>query len=82
MPLDNFWGKTVEQCVTDLRAAGNPQVGQPSGPTDVELTVDPYFPATVPSLPAEVRGLALHRKGRNVLYLDGHGQFARDARLK
>lgn len=82
VPLDNFWGKTVSQCVTDLRIAGNPQVGQPSGPTEVELVVDPYFPGTVPTLPAEIRGVALHSKGRNCLWLDGHARFLRDKRLR
>jgi len=80
--LDNFWGKTLPQCVADLRIANNPQAGQPLGPTEVELVVDPYFPATVQSLPVEVRGLALHPRGRNRLCLDGHAQFMRDPRLK
>ena len=43
VPLDDFWGKSVEQCVSDLRQANNPQAGIPSGPSDVELMVDPYF---------------------------------------
>lgn len=82
VPLDNFWGKTVEQSVADLRISGNPAAGNPAGPSEVELAVDPYFPMTVPSLPAEIKGLAVHRKGRNSLWLDGHAQFTRDKRLK
>ena len=51
VPLDNFWGKTRSQSVSDLRAANNPTAGQPGGPESVELAVDPYFPNTIPSLP-------------------------------
>ena len=82
VPLDNFWGKAVPQCVAELRAANNPQAGQPNSPTDVELALDPYFPNTAASLPPEVKGQAVHPKGRNVLYLDSHAAFSRDARLK
>lgn len=82
VPLDNFWGKTVEQCVSDLRTANNPQVGQPAGPSEVEFAVDPYFPATIATVPADARGLALHPGGRNRLFLDYHAGFARDPRLK
>lgn len=81
IPLDNFWGKTVEQSVNDLRAANNPQAGQPNGPTDVELTVDPYFPRSVASVPPELKGRAAHAKGRNRLLLDFHAEFVRDARI-
>jgi hypothetical protein len=67
--------------VSDLRAANNPTAGQPNGPSDVELTVDPYFPRTIPAVPAEIRGRAVHPKGRNRLLLDLHIEFLRDARL-
>jgi prepilin-type N-terminal cleavage/methylation domain-containing protein len=80
--LDNFWSKTVEQCVTDLRIAQNPQAGIPNGPADVELVVDPYFPNTITSLPAELRGKAVHKGGRNRLSLDSHAEFVRDKRLE
>ncbi|MFN7138291.1 MAG: type II secretion system protein [Limisphaerales bacterium] len=80
--LDNFWGKRTEQCVTDLRAANNPTAGQPSSASEVELAVDPYFPNTIGSLPEDVRGRTAHPRGRNVLYLDTHAAFLRDARLR
>jgi prepilin-type N-terminal cleavage/methylation domain-containing protein/prepilin-type processing-associated H-X9-DG protein len=80
--LDNFWAKTVEQCVSDLRLASNALIGVPNGPVEVELAVDPYFPNTIESLPAEVRGRALHPGGRNRLFLDGHAAFYRDPRTR
>jgi hypothetical protein len=81
VPLDNFWNKTIEQSTSDLVAANNPAAGIPNGPTDVELAVDPYFPRTIPSVSEELRGKAVHPKGRNKLALDGHAEFVRDARL-
>jgi prepilin-type N-terminal cleavage/methylation domain-containing protein len=80
VPLDNFWGKMELQAVDDLRAAKNPQAGIPDGPADVELAVDPYFPKTIPSIPAGIRGKAVHFGGRNRLLLDGHVKFFRDRR--
>jgi prepilin-type N-terminal cleavage/methylation domain-containing protein len=80
--LDNFWGKTVEQAVADLRQADNPAVGQPDGPAQVELAVDPYFPETVPNPPVSARGLSLHAGGRNRLFLDFRAEFNRDRRLR
>jgi prepilin-type N-terminal cleavage/methylation domain-containing protein len=82
VPPDNFWGKTVEQSVRDLRSANNPVAGQPEGPVDVELVVDPYFPKTIAALPDELRGRAVHPGGRNRLFLDMHALFVRDPRLK
>ncbi|HEY0548339.1 MAG TPA: prepilin-type cleavage/methylation domain-containing protein [Verrucomicrobiae bacterium] len=80
VPLDNFWSKTIEQCITDLVASGNPTVGKPAGPCDVEIAVDPYFPNTIASLPPELRGRAVHPGGRNRLFADMHGEFFRDPR--
>ncbi len=80
--LDNFWGKTPENSLRELREANNPNAGQPDSPTDVELAVDPYFPGTVPSLPAELKGRSVHRRGRNALMLDGHAAFLRDPRVR
>lgn len=82
VPLDVFWGKTVAQCVEDLRAANNPQAGVPGGPVEVELLVDPYFPATIAAVPDELKGRAMHPRGRNRLFLDGHAEFLKDARLR
>jgi hypothetical protein len=80
--LDNFWNKTPDQSLVDLRAANNPQAGVPNGMADVELAVDPYFPSTVPSLPDALKGRAVHRGGRNRLCLDGHVDYVKDKRLR
>jgi prepilin-type N-terminal cleavage/methylation domain-containing protein/prepilin-type processing-associated H-X9-DG protein len=81
VPLDNLWGKNMSQVLPDLRAASNAVIGQPYSTSDVELTVDPYFPSTTPAAP-ELKGLAAHPKGMNRLFIDGHVQFKKDARLK
>jgi len=80
IPLDNLWGKTEQQAVDDLRAANNPQAGIPDGPADVEMAVDPYFPKTIPAVPAQLKGRAVHFGGRNRLFLDGHVKYFRDVR--
>lgn len=80
VPLDNFWGKNELQCVDDLRSANNPQAGIPNGTSDVELAVDPYFPRTIPSVEAALRGKAVHFGGRNRLFLDNHVRFLKDPR--
>ena len=82
VPLDNFWNKNETQIIDDLRLANNPQIGQPTGPSDVELAVDPYFPNTIPTVAEELRGHAAHSRGRNRLFMDGHCEFTRDARLR
>jgi prepilin-type N-terminal cleavage/methylation domain-containing protein/prepilin-type processing-associated H-X9-DG protein len=81
VPLDDFWGKKISQAVTDLYAANNPTATNALSPTWVEWVVDPYFPKTISSLPQEVRGMAVHPGGRNILYLDSHATFVKDARL-
>ncbi|HVL38477.1 MAG TPA: prepilin-type N-terminal cleavage/methylation domain-containing protein [Fimbriimonadaceae bacterium] len=80
VPLDNFWGKSPDQAVDDLRAANDPRIGQPQGVAEVELMVDPYFPRTIPSVPNELKGKSVHFGGRNQLFLDGHVKFLRDPR--
>lgn len=80
VPLDNFWGRTEDDCVQSLRAAANPQAGTPSGPVDVELMVDVYFPNTIAAVPAELKGRTAHAGGRNRLMLDGHTEFTKDGR--
>lgn len=80
--LDNFWLKTPEQALQDLQVANNPTVGRPDSLGDVEFAVDPYFPKTAPTVAAELKGLAVHRGGRNRLMLDQRAEFIRDARLR
>lgn len=80
--LDNLWGKTDQQAVSDLQQAKNPQVGYPNGPADVEMVVDPYFPNTIKSVPASLRGKSVHFGGRNRMFLDTHVRYLRDGRLK
>lgn len=79
--LDNFWGKTPDKAVADLRIANNPQAGKPEGVADTELMVDPYFPRTIGSVPGNMKGLSVHSGGRNRLFLDMHVQYQRDIRL-
>ncbi len=81
VPPDNFWNKTAEQSLQDLRTANNPTAGQPNGPAEVELAVDVYFPATIPSVAPELAGRAAHPRGRNRLMLDQSAAWFRDARL-
>ena len=81
-PLDNFWDKTPERAIADLVRANNPFIGVPLGPSEVELALDPYFPATIPSVEESIKGLAVHPGGRNTLYLDLSAQFVRDQRLR
>ena len=82
IPLDNFWGKSPDQAVSDLIASGNPTVGNPTGESDVELAVDPYFPATIATVSANLKGLAVHSGGRNRLFLDTHAKWLRDVRTR
>jgi prepilin-type processing-associated H-X9-DG protein len=78
--LEDFWTKSEVQAVMDLQAANDPLVGVINGPADVELTVDPYFPKTTPTVPAPLLGWTIHAGGRNRVFLDGHAQFFTDAR--
>ncbi len=78
--LESFWGKTELQAVDDLRAANDPVAGIPTGVSDTELAVDPYFPKTIRTVSPELKGKAVHRGGRNRLYLDTHARWLRDIR--
>ena len=78
--LEDFWGKSETKAVSDLESANDPTVGPITGASDVELAVDPYFPNTIPTVPAGFKGRTIHAHGRNRLYLDSHAQFLRDAR--
>lgn len=84
VPLDNFWGKTEDQAVKDLRASGNTTLTprDPEGPADVELVMDPYFPRTIPTVSPSLKGRSVHMGGRNRLFLDGHLRWLRDARTE
>lgn len=81
-PLDNFWGKTEQQAIDDLRMSGNTTITprDPQSTSDVELVVDPYFPRTVPTAPPNLKGQAVHMGGRNRVFLDGHVKYLRDVR--
>ena len=81
VPLDNFWNKTTEGALNDLRAANNPTTGKPSSLSEVELAVDAYFPNTIPSVSPALSGRAAHPNGRNRLMLDLSASFWRDPRL-
>ena len=78
--LEEFWGKSTTQAVSDLQAANDPTVGPISGPVDVELAVDPYFPNTVPTVDPALKGRTVHAGGRCRVFLDGHVQFIKDSR--
>lgn len=79
--LDNFWGKSPDRALLDLQAANHPVIGHPNSLSEVELAVDPYFPGTISSVSEKLAGVALHRGGKNRLFLDAHAAFERDARL-
>jgi prepilin-type N-terminal cleavage/methylation domain-containing protein len=81
VPLDNFWGKSAEQSVQDLRAANNPIIGQPGGASEVELAVDVYMPGTAPGVLPQFAGYSSHQRRVQRLYLDLHAQSAEDKRL-
>lgn len=78
--LEDFWGKKTTQAVSDLISANDPLVGPVTGPSDVEMVVDPYFPDTTPTVPAGLSGRTIHAGGRNRAFLDGHVQYLKDAR--
>jgi hypothetical protein len=77
--LEDFWGKTESQAVTDLASANDP-LNLINGPCDVELAVDPYFPKTNPAVPAGMSGRTIHAGGRCRVFLDGHTQYLNDVR--
>jgi prepilin-type N-terminal cleavage/methylation domain-containing protein/prepilin-type processing-associated H-X9-DG protein len=78
---DNFWGKTPEQATADMIAENNPHAGVPSGPADLDLAVDPFFPRAARNVDPTLAGRAAHPGGRNVLRLGGHARWLRDPRL-
>ena len=85
--LKDCWGKSDLQCVDDLHqyrvlTPGDGSVDDPTGVSDVEIAVDPYFPdsAALANVSANLKGKAAHSGGRNRLMLDGHAKFFRDYR--
>ena len=78
--IEDFWAKTEIQAVADLQSTNDPTIGVINGPSDVEMTVDPYFPSTIPAVLANLKGRTIHAGGRNRLFLDYHVAFTKDAR--
>ncbi len=78
--LEDFWGKSETEAVTDLESTNDPTIGPIHGAVDVELAVDPYYPNTVPTDPAGYRGYTIHGGGRCRVFLDDHVQFIKDTR--
>ena len=78
--IEDFWGKTSDQAIQDLITASDPIVGPVSGTSDTEVLVDPYFPKTIPSVSADLKGKTAHAGGRNRLFLDFHAKWMRDIR--
>lgn len=78
--LEDFWNKTESQAIVDLANANDPLVGIITGPVDVELAVDPYYPRTVPDVDPALLGRTIHPGGRCRVFMDGHTQFLRDMR--
>ncbi len=79
---ENFWAKSQTQAVADLitTSATDATLGPITGPVDVELVVDPYFPNTVPTVDAALKGRTIHGGGRPRVFLDGHVQYLKDSR--
>ena len=78
--LDDCWGKTDDQCLSDLQQADEVTIGYPDSICDVELAVDPYFPGTIKTVDPKVKGKSTHFDGRNRVFLDTHVQFFHDYR--
>ena len=80
--LEDFWGKLESRAVSDLERASltDATLGPINGPVDVELVVDPYYPKTIPTVPAGFSGHTIHAGGRCRVFLDGHTQFILDPR--
>ncbi len=80
VPPDNFWGKTPEQAVADLQANSSPLLRTPRRRQRCGTRRRPLLPAAIPTVAPELRGPAVHRGGRNRLFLDGHIRWLRDVR--
>ena len=78
--LEDFWGKADTKAISDLQSTNDPTIGPINSAADVELFVDPYYPKTVPTVPAGFKGRTIHAGGRDRVFLDGHTQYIKDAR--
>jgi prepilin-type N-terminal cleavage/methylation domain-containing protein len=78
--LEDFWGKTEAQAVSDLQSTNDPTIGPINGVSDVELAVDPYYPNTIATVDPTLLGRTIHAGGRCRVFLDGHVQFITDKR--
>jgi type II secretory pathway pseudopilin PulG len=79
---EDFWGKSLTKAVSDLEAVSltDASLGPICAQTDVGLVVDPYFPNTIPSGDAALKGHTVHAGGRCGVFLDGHVQYTIDVR--
>jgi hypothetical protein len=55
-------------------------LGYSGSAVDVELAVAHYFPNTILSVDAALKGRTIHAGGRCSVILDGHTQFIKDVR--
>jgi len=86
---DEWWAMNDDAAVAGQHAAylaalalgKSYPTGDATGVSDAELATDPYFPSTIPTVPADVKGISVHMGGRDRLYLDGHVKWTRDNRL-
>jgi len=81
------WGKSTVGCISDIDMFNTPVVQEktidppvPQSEAELELAVDPYIPNTILSVPANLKGLAVHFGGRNRAFFDGHVKYLRDMR--
>jgi len=74
--------KNGQQTVADLvdASATAALLGVVNGASDVALAVDPYYPNSVPAVPAGFSGRSFHAGGHCRVYLDGHMQLLKDLR--
>lgn len=81
IPLDNFWGKSTEQILSDLIEANNPQIGLPAGSSEVELICTAYFPQTILSVEPRLKGRSSFPGKRLRLFLDTSVKTLKDVRV-
>ena len=79
--VEDFWGKSLSQSFADISSTNDPTLGYIASISDVEITVDPYFPNTIPSVDPTLSGRSGQPGGRNRLLMDWHVQFFKDKRV-